>query len=847
MPLEYTSVPPVPRGMNLAGPSLFIDDAYCKWMQDVLVDRPGQIRMRGPLTRWTAADVFSSGQQGVGSCETVTPSGEWRGAVFATGSSTTDGNAPSSNGIVKVFNSTAGVVGTITLPFILRTKWNSSTNHWESNTIIDAKPALGGGVWIGVTDGYGVLTEGTQALLFWRGGGKANYAEATRTYTTDVKNITLSNASNVESGMFVFDNTNDDNGKGRYIGTIANVVGNVITLEKEPLVIDVTVSSYTSRDLVFSSLRGFIHQHGRGLASTDSGVYITSGRLGSDAEGFFAAARTTHGVSGSTHRVFAYRQSDHQLIGRILHNGTVSNTQVEMVAANHTTTDAEFLKDENYFILRDDTDLVLSATANDTRKYSMLASNRAHDTRPVNQAGYMAFPGVFNSTYANRQWFASVGNTGALNTDKFVNRVVFSGTDNPENVNLSPDASDSIIIPGREPIRGIAGSVSGLLVFVENKTYIIKGTNRSNFSLEELYPDGTLCTSSIVQVGGGVIWAGKQGIYYYDGVTVRNFTNETLGIFYTDGVHTFNANTDRIYAFVFNNYLVINFSKWAQDYALTRWQAIDQDGTGSGAVITLDNAQDYTRLTPTSLTFNIFLPTGAIGTLSNFTPRGFLSTASLASTKGLMVMNQRGSSDTTGAPTSNKANLMDLSTIFTEIIDTVTIDELRSNDSNRSNAGIAKAGPDFYLETKQYNFGESTLRKWWRKILFNIRINNGFMMTELVDINNNSLVDTITNDDIVRSDDESGYFLVPSTTLTWGYYEDQALDWVDIQNGQSWGEYFGNKIIRYSKWLGIRQNSLGFKFYSLRGYQENGAESVPELVGINDWVFGLKPLRKGRN
>jgi hypothetical protein len=212
-----------------------------------------------------------------------------------------------------------------------------------------------------------------------------------------------------------------------------------------------------------------------------------------------------------------------------------------------------------------------------------------------------------------------------------------------------------------------------------------------------------------------------------------------------------------------------------------------------------------------------------------------------------MVMNQRGSSDTTGVPTSNKANLMDLSTIFTEIIDTVTIDALRSNDSNRSNAGIAKEGPDFYLETKQYNFGESTLRKWWRKILFNIRINNGFMMTELVDINNNSLVDTITNGDIVRSDDESGYFLVPSTTLTWGYYEDQALDWVDIQDGQSWGEYFGNKIIRYSKWLGIRQNSLGFKFYSLRGYQENGAESVPELVGINDWVFGLKPLRKGRN
>ena len=535
MGLEYTAVPPVPRGMNLAGPSLFIDEAYCKWMQDVLVDRPGQIRMRGPLTRWALSTSFSSGQQALGSCETVTPSGSWRSAVFATGSSTTDGAYPSSAGIVKVFDSSANVVGTVTLPFNLRTRWNSATNHWDNSTIIDAKPALGGGVWIGITDGYGVLSAGTQALLFWRGAGKADYTESGRTYTTDVKTITLSAGTNVESGMFVFDNTNDADGHGRYIGMISSVSSNTITLEKEPLITNIATASYSGRILAFSSFRGFIHQHGRGLASTDGGHYITSGRLGSDAEGFFAAARTTHGASGATHRVFAYRQSDHQFIGETLYNGTVSNTQVEMVHTNHATVESELLKDENYFILRDDTDLN-SYVQPDTFKYSMLASRRAPDTRPVNNPGWMAFPGVFNSTYANRQWFASVGNTGAMTTDKFVNRVVFSGTDNPENVNLSPDNSDSIIIPGREPIRGIAGSVSGLLVFVENKTYIIKGTNRANFSLEELYPDGTLCTSSIVQVGGGVIWAGKAGIYYYDGVTVRNFTNEVLGVVVIVGV-----------------------------------------------------------------------------------------------------------------------------------------------------------------------------------------------------------------------------------------------------------------------------------------------------------------------
>ena len=1148
MSLEFTSVPPVPRGMNLAGPPLFIDDAYCRWMQDVLVDRPGQTRMRGPLTHWYTGGT-PAGHQGLGAADTITPDGNWRGAVFNTGSSTTDGLYPSSSGEMNVFKNDATLAGTVTLPFKFNTVWDSGNNRWISNTIIDAKPALGGGVWIGVTDEYGVLTDATnskQALMLWRGGGKEAYETPTAasTYTNNSNTITsvASADSLIDSGMFVFDTTtSDDRGKGRYLGVVSSVSGTTVTLEKPVIYTSITAGSETSRQLSFTSVRGFIHQHGRGVATTDGGQYITSGRLGSDAEGLFGAARVTIGTSGANHTVYAYRYSDHKFIGEIKYNGTVSNTQVQMEAATFSTTAGDFLTDDNYFIIRNDTDLHLSGQDDDTTKYSMLASQRIHDSQTtlpntvattgtagtgttatltvdshtfivgntitvsgvvpagyngtyvvtaatsttisyvnattggqstagtISSGVYTPIPGIFNSTYANRQWFASVGNT-AVKSDKFVNRVMFSGTDNPENVNLSPDASDSIVVPGREAIRGIAGSVAGLLVFVENKTYIIKGTNRQNFSLEELYPDGCLCTSSIVQVGGGVIWAGKSGIYYYDGVTVRNFTNQALGIFYTDGVHAFNATTDRIYAFVYNNYLIINFTKWQQSYALNRYQAINQDSSDSNAIITLSNNEDYTRLVPTSITFNIFLPTGAIGTLSNFTPRGFLNTSSASDTKGIMVMNER--TNTTGAPTGNKGHLLDLSTIFTEIIDEITIDSLVSNDSSRSSGDLVKAGPDFYLETKQYNFNETTLRKWWRKILFSLSINNGFVVTELVDINNNSLVDSITfnsfagttansvlltlsgsvfpytttksfvvsnssdlsvsdylklthsksvtnkvsngttvavtsaagsagtatltvashtfivgdvitvagvtptgyngtyvvtaqnattisyanatvtaggagtvsgnatltvashglsigdtiivdidnettldgtktitavttntlsyastvtvastavtgtvsisvygyvvsidsgtntvifrlteksatgthtawsivREDTINNTDESGYFLIPSTTLTWGYYDGLGIDWNDIDGtAQTWAEYFGNKTIRYSKWIGVRQSSLGFKFYGLHGYVENAAATVPELITLNDWVFGLKPLRKGRN
>jgi len=283
---------------------------------------------------------------------------------------------------------------------------------------------------------------------------------------------------------------------------------------------------------------------------------------------------------------------------------------------------------------------------------------------------------------------------------------------------------------------------------------------------------------------------------------------------------------------------------------MRRYQAIAEQSTEDPDLpwlITLDNVQDYTTLTPSSITFNIYLPTGAIGTLSNFTPRGFVTTSSLSTTKGLMVMNRR--TNSTGLPNTNRAQVLDLSSIFTEVIDTVTLDACLSNDSNRSSSDLSKAGPDFYLESKQYNFGESTLRKWWRKMLFNLRINNGYMMVEFFEINNTSLVDVVTGESFVRNDDESGYFLIPSTNLNWGAYEETSLTWAEVEaSGLTWGEYFGNKIIRYSRWLGIRQNSLGFKFYSLHGFEGGtGSEILPELVAINDWVFGLKPLRKGRN
>lgn len=986
MSLEFTAVPPVPRGMSLAGPPLFVDDAYCRWMQDVLVDRPGQIRMRGPLQYWLTNAATNTNDSALGACEHYTSSNDWRGAVFCATGVSTNGSAPSGPAKVYVYkkdNNTPAVVNAtgITLPFNLTTKYDTLNKRWINNTIISANPALHDGVWITVFDDVtnNDLANNVAALLYWRGAGLPTVDIASGSFNLGTNASLISHASitagTVESGMFAFTAVgtapyNTATAQGRYLGTVASVdiINNTVTLEKD--ILGLSQSEVYSGSIRYMSFRGFVHQYGRGLATNDGGNYLTSGRLGSDSEGLFSAARVTVNADAATHEATVYRQSDHAYVAKIEWNGTQSNTQVAITDGTGILKNR--LQDENYFIMRNDTNMYSSALAQDSFKFPMDLNNRRPDQRPntptlSGSTVAAPAPGLFNATYANRQWFASF-NTNSTQYDKFINRVVFSGTDNSENINLCQDASDSIVIPGKEPIRGIAGSNAGLLVFVESKTYIIKGTNRSNFSLEELYPDGTLSTSSIVQVGGGVIWAGKQGIYYYDGVTVRNFTNETLGIYYTDGIKNFDVGKDRVYAFINNNYLVINFTNWYSNYTMKRWESesittississttfpttpIDRQlfynsleevvyiydalntrwtnlgNFGDEEIIKLTSTGSYSEVTPDRITFNIYLPTGAIGTLSNFSPRGYMSDVVLMNTDA-----------------TNKASLLDMRSIFTENIDDFIVDIIKGNDIIPSSTGSTLAGPDFFLETKQYNFGESTLNKWWRKLMFNLSINKGYMMVEFIDINNNSLVSATTGtDDLYCNADESGFFLIPPTNQKWKWYQENQYSWnnywassvssskyiqylsgvrvasapafdytysttppiinnsqaylnttsnkvfVGWQNSgwteltslnglrvglrfysttnnrvykwsgttwedqglntQTWNTVFRGSLIRFSRWLGFRQNSLGFRFYSLRNYKPDGnTESIPEVVNVNDWVFGLKPLRKGRN
>lgn len=538
------------RGVNQAAPGTFIPDDYIRWGQDVLFDRAGLIRRRHPFT---TVDLYSSdglkiyqpdteGERVIGVVSTLNPKNEPRIGIVVAGGGTTR--------ILFYDND-------------YRRTCFCTINTVNDDAIVFSRPALGGGAWIGTLEEYGIAdgSANEHFLYYWRGGtgvggttiSDVNFgisgSGASSTYTSAI-NATVSTTSTnttvtgafdptiLSEGMFVY---RVSGGNEYYIGTVKSFSGSTITLEKNIIRSHgaqqnaSTNANHLNQTIKLVNVRPYIHNHGRGLITYDgSGNDIISGSIGTEGEGHFAAA----GVGDDW---AVYRASDGAWIGDTVTSGTTNQTLA--LHSNHHT--AIKMNADEYVAYR----------------YGVTVGGY-EGNNPQRRAG------VFNTTYAGYQWF---GNAGTPDTQ---NRVVFSAPHNAESVDLSQDAADSIVIPGAQQMRGMAASSAGLVVFQEDKTYLIRGNYRSNFSLEELYPEGCLSASSIVEYGGGVFWASKNGILFFDGATVRNLTETNLGVYYTDSIKSFDAIRNNIYAFLYKDYLFIHFTSFDSAYNPIRYEPL---------------------------------------------------------------------------------------------------------------------------------------------------------------------------------------------------------------------------------------------------------------------------------
>ena len=549
------------EGLNQAAPGTLIPDSFVRWSQDVLFDRAGLIRRRGPFSKFDTFDSSNAildvtypattGERVLGVFSTYDPNGTPRIGMLV---NTTV--ASQIRTVFRVFSNSFVLLGQEVLV---------EGDFVEDLSVVSAKPALGGGLWISLAGSPSLPTQHYQ--FFWRGGygaytvstpsasvtsattGTGGFTVVTPTgfdagHGSLGKEVTVTSTTSLSPGMFVY--TGD-----YYLGIIKTIKSATkFELEKHPFMwtsaydsnhtgsasgeLGNTPGNYTSGvSLTFYSVRPYIHTHGRGLMSLTS-TTLVSGLEGSSGEG--------HWLSAGVLAWYLYRASDNAFIGKV--DAVTTNINATIHATAGIT-----IKGDEY---------VMAPIVASPRTESIVSNRTAEE-----------FAGLYTAVYAGYQWYGNLAND-----DANINRVVFSASHEREAVDLSRDSADSIIFPGKSQFRGMGASSTGLLVFLEDRTYILRGNDRSNFSVEQLVPEGCLCASSIVEYGGGVFWAGKSGIMFYDGASVRNLTQDNLGLYYTDSLDTFDPEQDRIIGFIHKNNLMMTFTSWKSPFGPVRYEPI---------------------------------------------------------------------------------------------------------------------------------------------------------------------------------------------------------------------------------------------------------------------------------
>lgn len=882
------------EGMSQAAPGTLIPESFLRWSQDILFDKVGLIRRRGAFEKFDLyktnattglpevfdfTDADAEDERILAVLSTYDPTGAERIGMLV---DSYDEDTSNRETILRVFDNSFTFLGEEVLPFDI-----------TPLSIVTAKPALGGGLWVSIADNP--ADSDTHYQFFWRGGYGQELTVRSATLTASLlpgsgipgthstsndwasnhkyysKTINVS-TTNLSVGMFVYAKTSTNY---YYVGVINQVNASDIVLEKHPF-IWASGSGYDNnkdfitltKDLVFVSVRPYEHLHGRGLLNTThNGTTILSGDLGTNAEGHWKAANVGN--------YFVYRSSDNICLGKI--NYTTDNKTAVLIA----NPGIDISADE--YIMKP-----LSST-NLTSNVSYCVNNRTASN----------FSGLYTAVYAGYQWYGNFAND-----DDNTNRVVFSAAHNKEAVDLSTDAADSIIFPGKSKFRGLGSSSAGLLVFLEDRTYILRGNDRTNFSVEQLVPEGCLCPSSIVEYGGGVFWAGKTGIMYFDGASVRNLTRDNLGLYYSDSLDVFNPEQDRVIGFMHKNNLIMHYTSWkspfdpiryeplyANDwinsddkYGKDSWDEFDPDfeyddfftenntpiywdqkklnnpeeSASLGTSIKWDDGSVWGNTTSinkwgplrknTSMTFSVYLPTNALTTLSNMDPRGSTSIETVYGLKTIVGVNSVENNRL-------RARLIDIHPVYD--VNTLGQDAYLVEKLNIPKTDLVK-GPDFYLQTKHFTVGDPILRKWFQRTLISMLLYDGAIRMDLVDDDDNDDVDI--NKKKHRNWEvftEKGYdwdYLGKGEGTEFGVVFPKLTSpnkptWGNVENTITlWDELFTADFNRYSKRISWRKPSVGFRLYQLNNYKKpfNGVVTVPNRIEMQGFSIGFKPLRQGR-
>jgi hypothetical protein len=722
-----------PGGMNLALPSQEIDELGARYMQDILLHRPGLMVRRGPVRAISGYAVTPKPASGL--AQTLDPGGSFRIAALY-------GDA--SSGSLGLYSTDFSTITAVPWNGFLPTTGGAAATAYR---IVDAKAALTGGTWIGSSSQYDASNP-TQTLALWRGGIKADYSTGTITVARGGVAVTGAGTSwltNVTPGEFLFANT-DDPYTLAYLGVVKSVNSDTSITLGAAAPYACTAKAYNA-----TSIRGFCPRVVTGRITTSTGSTQVNGA---------STKFLTQGVNSGTWQL--YRASDLGFIGKV---SSVTNDSTIVLAANAALATAN----ERYILIRVDGDYSINTQAVSGRKV-----------------------GFLTSLYASRQWFANLGQQYET-----VARVYFSDPSDPEAVDLSPFDGDFIDVASttgvNTPIKALMPAYNALLVIKDTETFGIYGASKSQFQVRKIEDDGTLSGMSVQPYGGGVIWAGRDGIYYYDGIEAKNITLDSLGDYYKNAVRSFDPTAYRMWSFIDRDH-----------YFLFMEHASPNTGPVKGTVST----------TPTAITICINMTTKAVTVQTNVAPRGAISLPATTGETTWLVQNDA---------ITGKGCLVDASVLFDE----------QGNDTIRDTA--FSLGPDFYFESKKYKVGDSLRKKLFKQLAINYLAQGGVA-------DSSGVIQALQLDTVIGLNNVGKTSLTkfPATVYTWDQLPSIAATWDDLAAlFPSWDALvlatFNPKRIKFLK----RSQHMAFRIY------QTSTTAVTQ-VQLGPFQLGFKLQRPGR-
>ena len=477
-----------------------------------------------------------------------------------------------------------------------------------------------GGILISTTNLYGGAA--SPVLAIWNGGNLANYT--TGTITVGAGNSTVAGAgttwtTNITPGMFIYSTA------GVYIGTVLLVNSNTSLS-----LVDSAVSTISAGTYVASNLR---------IISPK----VTKGTLTCSSAHPHAHGGDTKWLSqlpgGPTYQIFLRRN--------LATIGTLVSVQSDF-AMTLTANASQDAADAPYYVTSNQNLVGLSAW-------------------DPTQA-----PGFLSAYYAGLQWYANQPNFAAYHPHP--SRVSFSDPLDPEGLDTTQDGdwfdvySDS---QTTQPIKAIVSTNACLLILKEREVWGVFGTSPENFTAKLIGSDGCLDGPTVQAFAGGAIWAGHDGIYFFDGSRIQNLTQNTLGKYFRDMVKGFDYTGSNVAkSMIARNHYFLYLPSMTGQYSLNK-----------GGTVT----------TPTRGTLVINLATNALTFLTNVDIMGATQTPNSAAPTALYLVNDGSIGHICSAD---------------DLFDTPGADAITCTGN--------AVGPDFYVETKAHDAGDGVTPKRWR-------------------------------------------------------------------------------------------------------------------------------------